>query len=200
MNLLLVGGDAEAQAENLNALRIAFGEETGLKSVASLGAARRELQNCQYQIVLDLGLPKETRWRLLRLLTRQLDPLVQVIVVFDSEEEDLVADALRQGASEVVVRSHTYLALLPLIVERAYQHHLLLAQRRPASRHAFDLETLGQLTKAVTQAMDLGKAMDQARTALREVDVLLEKGREELVKRRAILRQAGSECNGANEG
>lgn len=199
MNILLVGGDAEAQAESLNALQLAFGEDTGLKFVASLGAARRELQSGQYQIVLDLGLPKETRWRLLR-SARQLDPLVQVIMVFDSEEEDLTADALRQGASKVVVRSHAYLALLPLIVERAYEHYLLLAQRRPASRRAFDLETLGELTKTVTQAMDLGKAMGQARTALREVDVLLEKSREELVKRRAMLREAGSEVQRRERG
>lgn len=199
MNILLVGGDAQAQAENLNVLQLAFGDEAELKSTASFDAARRELQSGQYQIVLDLGLFKETRWRLLR-LARQLDPLVQVIMIFESGDEDLITDALRQGVSEVLVQSRTYPALLPLIVERAYERYLLLAQRRSMPRQAFDLKALDEITQAVTQAMDLGKAMDQARTALREVDNLLETSREELVKRRAMLREAGSEVQRRERG
>ncbi len=199
MNILLVGGDAEAQAENLNALQVAFGDEIELERVASFGDARRELQSGQHHIVLDLGLPGESRWRLLR-LARQLDPLVQVIMVFEGTNEGLVTDALRRGASEVLVRSPTYPTLLPLIVERAYEHYLLLAQRQPPSRPAFDLETLDEFTQAVTQAMDLGKAMDQARIALHEIDILLAKSREELVKRRTILREAGSEVQRRERG
>lgn len=198
MNILLVGG-VESQAENLITLQLAFGKEAGLRSTDSLEAARRELQSGQYHIVLDLGLPKEIRWRLLR-LARQLDPLVQVIMILESDEEEFAADALRQGASEVVVRSPTYPALLPLIVERAYEHYILLAQRRPVSRYAFDPETLDEFIQAMSQTMDLGKAMDQARTALREIDILLEKGREELVKRRTILREAGSEVQRRERG
>jgi len=77
MNILLVGGDVKVQAENLNALQLAFGQETGLKLASLFSDVRRELQSGQYHVVLDLGLPVETRWRLLR-LARQLDPLTSI--------------------------------------------------------------------------------------------------------------------------
>ena len=199
MNILVVGGDAELKKESFNALHLTFGDGVGLESAPSLKAVRRELQLGDYNIVLDLGLPNKARWQLLHLV-RKLDPLVQVIVVFESDQEDLLADALRQGADEAVARNQVYPALLPFIVERAYERYLLLEQRRQPSRQTFDLEALDEFTSAVAQAMDLGKAMDQARTALHEIDILLEKSREELTKRRVMLREAGSEVQHRERG
>ena len=44
MNILLVGGNAELQAESSNALQLALGDEVAIRSVPSFNAARRELQ------------------------------------------------------------------------------------------------------------------------------------------------------------
>ena len=199
MNILLVGDDVESQAESLHTLQEALGDEIAARSVASFSDARQELESGQYHIVLDLGLPKETRWRLFR-LAQQLDPRTQVIMVFEGHDEDQAIDALRRGASEVLLRRGAYLARLLLIVERAYERYLLLTQRRPAVRPAFDLQTLNEFTQAIAQAMDLSKAMEGARTALREIDTLLEKSQEELVRRRTMLREAGSEVQRRERG
>jgi GAF domain-containing protein/DNA-binding NarL/FixJ family response regulator len=199
MNILLVGGNAELQAESSNALQLALGDEVAIKPVPSFNAARRELQRGECHIVLDLRQSEETRWRLLR-LARQLNPLIQVVMVVKRDQEDLITAALRQGANEVLVHSGIYPTLLPFTIERAYERYTLLEQRRQTSRQPFDLEALDEFTQAVTQAMDLGKALSQARTALHEIDILLDKSREELLKRRVMLREAGSEVQRRERG
>lgn len=199
MNILLVGGDAKSQAESFNALRLAFGDEAAIETATSFSAVRRELQGSHYHVILDLGLSEEVRWRLPR-LARQLNPLAQVIMVFESGQEGLITDALRQGASEALVHSNMYPSLLPFITERAYERYTLLEQHRRASRQTFDPQALDEFTHAVAQALDLGKALNQARTALHEIDTLLEKSREELLKRRVMLREAGSEVQRRERG
>jgi GAF domain-containing protein/DNA-binding NarL/FixJ family response regulator len=199
MNILLVGGDAESRAESLNALQLAFGDEVATESATSFRAVQQELHSNHYHIILDLGLSDETRWRLHR-TARRMDPLVQVIMTFESNQEDLVADALQQGVNEALLRSSMYPAILPFIVERAYERYTLLEQRRRASTQPFDLKALDEFTQAATQTTDLSKTLDRARTALQEIDTLLKKSREELVKRRTVLRKAGSEVQRRERG
>ncbi|MFZ5918323.1 MAG: GAF domain-containing protein [Chloroflexota bacterium] len=190
MNILLVGGSAESRTESLHALQLALGDQVHIKLVDSVGAARQELQSGQYQVLLDLGLADEARWRLLR-LSRQLAPLTQVVLVLANDQSDQAVEALRQGASEVLLRNSHYPTLLPLLAERAHERSLLLEQHYQESLSPTDSSSLEALAREAVEHPDLTKGLEGARTVLRQIERLIAQSQSELTQRRATLRQAG---------
>lgn len=151
--VLVVDDDPDHRALTLRRLRgsgiEARAASTGEQALAILGGVDI--------VLLDYRLPGASGLEVLTHLAGNEGP--SVVMVTGAGSEELVAEAMRAGALDYVVKGPEYLASLPAVVERAWRHHELA---RRANR-------LQELTLLVTRATDRDEVCGEIVRGAREL-------------------------------
>lgn len=151
--VLVVDDDPDHRALTLRRLR-----GVGIEArAASTGEQALAILSGVDLVLLDHHLPGASGLEVLARLTGDEGP--SVVMVTGAGSEELVAEAMRAGALDYVVKGPQYLASLPAVVERAWRHHELA---RRANR-------LQELTLLVTRATDRDEVCGEIVRGAREL-------------------------------
>lgn len=150
--ILLIEDDPDHRMLETRALRERLGSETVIAAVATATEGLSALERETFDIVLaDYRTPGMDGLELLRTIrARKLD--MPVILITGLGNERIAVEALKQGATDYVIKEAGYWELLPSVVERAIRASYVKRRIEEAQRRTAALQ---ELVQTMSRTLDL---------------------------------------------